>query len=221
MQSTAPAQFATTTGAGGAYTAYKRTPARPPSLAADVITPIGKGAAVGLAFATLAIVPAALVEGWPWYTPIFTALGAAPIATIGFIFHHQSHLWNYEEYTQEGQPEPLQGPPSPPVALEVTTRTERGTFERMFRFELPDGVTEAAFYELAKGITEGGRGLSLTDWTGSRRPFSRAKFNQLLSALTDAGIIALVNAEHPSQGRRLTTKGRQSLLGYVATYEAK
>jgi len=221
MQSSAPAPWQASPAAPtGAYTAIRKTPARSPSVAADVATPIGKGLAVGIAAGTMAILPAVLLDGWPWYTPLLTMATAAPLAVVGFIFHHQSHLWSFEEITQsDGQPKAPQA--SPPVSLEVVQTNDAGTFEKMFRFDLPVGVTEQKFYELAKGATEGRRGLSLSDWTGRGRPFSRKEYEQLIGELQAAGLVAFVNPTAPAQGRKLTAAGRKALLTFTARYEAK
>ncbi len=204
------------------YTAFRKTPARSPSVTADVATPVAKGLAVGLAAGVLTVLPAALLEGWPWFTPLMAMSAVAPVAVVGFIFHHQSHLWSYEEITHDAEPlskVDRSRSNSAPVSLEITHKAENNQFRSMFRFDLPVGMTEADFYIFARGVTEGRRGLAQADWTGAGRPFSRPKFVELLSRLAEARLVEFVDPAAPTVGRRLTVKGRQALLTWVATYE--
>ncbi len=224
LQSTAPWSGNSASPPDGSYTAFRKTPARSPSLTADVLTPVAKGLAVGLAAGVLTVLPAALLEGWPWFTPLMAMSTVAPVAVVGFIFHHQSHLWSYEEITSEAEAPPAAGqmPTNPaPVSLEITHKAENNQFRSMLRFDLPAGVTQEDFYRFALGITQGGWGLAQTDWTGAGRPFSRPKFVELLSRLTEARIVEFVDPAAPTVGRRLTVKGRQALLTWVATYERR
>ncbi len=222
LQSTAPWSGNSASLPDGSYTAFRKTPARSPSVTADVSTPVAKGLAVGLAASALTILPAALLDGWPWFTPLMAMSAIGPVAVISFIFHHQSHLWSYEEITREAEPlskvDRERSTPAP-VSLEITHKAENNKVRSMFRFDLPSGVTEADFYTFAKAITEGGRGLAQTDWTGAGRPFSRPKFMELLSRLTEARLVEFVDPSAPTVGRRLTVKGRQALLTWVATCE--
>lgn len=206
----------------GSSSAYRRTPARPPTVQSDVVTPLLKGLAVGASVGVLVIIPTVFVPSWPWYTPLLAWGVASPLAVIGFIFHHQGGLWVTEEVSSEPAELPALAPtstPTPPVELEVIHKDSDNRFQRMLRFELPHGVDEAQFYNFAKGITDGGRTLAQTDWTGSSRPFSKPKYQELLNRLTEAGVVAFIDPDAPTVGRKITRAGRAGLARFCQSYE--
>ena len=91
------------------------------------------------------------------------------------------------------------------LRLEVTSNNGR----RMQYFDLPPGVDHDALLQFADGWRV--QGLAQSAWTGRGKPFSRAGYDALLSALHDAGIVEWVNDSAPAQGRRVSPAGAETL----------
>lgn len=203
----------------GYYSAIRKSPARQPALIPDVAVPITAGLTVGLCSAVLSITPA-FYFGWSWLVPVATFGLVTPLAVLGIMRGVNRGQWITEQVEQEPPENPPASKQSQPVNLEIVHKSEDDHFRKMFRFELPSGIDEVKFYDFARGVTFGGRGLSQSDWTGSgSKYFSQPKYRQLLGRLTEAGIIAFIDSEKPTMGRKLTIKGRQALMQFVSTYE--
>lgn len=218
---TGPGRLEQAAAMGAHLSAYRKTPARSAEVGSDVLVPILKGCALGVAAGLLAIIPTILTPAWPWWSPAVVVLVVSPAAVISWLFYHQQLLWNIERVDAEppeAPPAPMTTPP--PVALEITHKTEDNQFLNMFRFDLPNGISEQAFYDFAQGITTGGKGLAQSDWTGNGKPFSQPKYRELLSRLSEAGIIAFVDPDAPTVGRKLTRKGNEALQRFVYAYQA-
>lgn len=208
---------------GGYVEASRVMPIRAQNLESDFLTPLAQ--ALGTGFFVM------LATGlYAWQSPAATwvfgvgcGLLAAGIHWLIAIIQNPNNLRTIETIIRQdidgdgviGEPAP-----APPIALEVVHKSEvdKG-FRQMFNFELPAGITEADFYDFAKGVTEGSQGLAQTDWTGSNKPFSKPKYQEFLGRLDSAGIVEFIDPKSPTVGRRLTTAGRRALLAYVATLE--
>ena len=106
-----------------------------------------------------------------------------------------------------GKPEP-----PAPIPLEVTHKTEAGIIQKMFRFDLPPGVTEAGFIKWVRGV------LSMPDLTQARwvssNIFTREAYVDLLDKLLEAGIIARTG-KTKNAGFELTPAGLRALRRYL------
>ena len=65
---------------------------------------------------------------------------------------------------------------------------------------------------IARGVVYERRGLSEKEWTGKGKPFSKRRYNQVIEAMIERGLIAWANDDYHSQGRQLTRVGRAVLL---------
>lgn len=106
----------------------------------------------------------------------------------------------------------------PSLRLEVVYKAENDVIINESSFELPAGIDQAKFLEFAKGVIVDGKRLSQTDWAGGGRLFSGPKYRQLLSRLSEAGIVAFIDPEKPTIGRKLTNEGITTLKNYVENF---
>lgn len=190
--------------------AERRSPYRPQNAESDFLVPALQALATG-AFVTIGAGWAAwMYKGFTWEM----AVGAGLFSMGGFwvitVLANRKLLWMIETITngdldQDG----VVGEPAPakPVALEITHRNEAGVFSQMFRFELPEGISEADLAEFARGVVQERRGLAESAWTGAGKPFSRARYADLLATLQQAGLVRWKNENAPAQGRELTPAG--------------
>lgn len=220
-QSTALTPWQPETGApavNGSFEASRVVPVRPQNLESDFLTPLFQALGTG-AFVTIgAGLFAWSTPGLTWVFGIGCGVTAAAIHWTVAIVHNPANLQTVETIIRSdlngdgaiGEP-----PPARPVALEITHRNEGGTFNRMFRCDLPIGVTETDFREFAMGVIEEGRGLAESGWIGSGKPFSRQSYNALLTALEQAGIIRWKDAINHAVGRELTPSGARALRNWL------
>jgi predicted transcriptional regulator len=116
------------------------------------------------------------------------------------------------ENTGDDQADPKPQPQDPPVALEVIHKSEAGIFQRMFRFTLPETVTEKEFQWWATGVINR-PDLTQARWV-SKSKFSREAYVDLLGTLEDAGIIERAGkAKNASYS--LTPAGKRALRQYL------
>lgn len=206
--------------AGAHMSASRKTPSRPPSVGADVLTPALKGVTVGVAAACLAIIPTVAVPSWPWYSPFVVLAIVGPVAVIGFVFHHQGHLWVYEQVTQEPPELPeLPAPPSPDVV--ASYRDLDGDKPTQKRFTLPAGVDDEKFYTFLVGILAGGKTLARSDWVGKGKPLSRGQHTQLINELARLHAIRLVDPDKPTMGYELTRMGKVLFSGWLESLKSR
>lgn len=198
--------------------AERRFPFRPQNAESDFLVPLLQALGTGVFVTIVAGWGAWLYRGFTWYD----ALGCGLVAAGGFwvitVIANRSLLWQVERIINSdldndgaiGQP-----PPAQSVALEVTHRSQDDNFRRMFRFELPAGISEADFVDFANGVTIERRGLAESAWTGAGKPFSKPKYTELLTTLDRAGLVRWRNSQAPAQGRELTPAGGRALRGYL------
>ena len=198
--------------------AERRSPYRPQNAESDFLVPALQALATG-AFVTIG-------AGWvAWMYRGITwemAVGAGLVSMGGFwvitVLANRKLLWMIETITNGdldhdgavGAP----AAPARPVALEVVHRNEAGIFSQMFRFELPEGISEADFGEFARGVVSG-RGLAESAWTGAGKPFSKSRYGDLLATLEQAGLVRWKNVNAPAQGRELTPAGGRALRSWL------
>lgn len=211
--------MATTTAATGNFEASRVVPVRPQNLESDFLTPLFQALGTGVFVTIGAGLFAWSTPGITWVFGLGCGVTAAAIHWTIAISHNPANLQTVEtivksDLTGDGTiSEPL--PPARPVALEITHRNEAGTFARMFRFDLPNGITEANFREFARGVTEESRGLAESGWIGSGKPFSRQTYNSLLATLDRAGIIRWKDTINHAAGRELTPSGARALRSWL------
>lgn len=225
MESSIPLALPAPSDAGGSVTASRRSPARTPEFEGDVAVPAGQAVLIGLAVSILSfplpwIIPGnigGLLIHLPWWTFALVAPVAWALAVVGLVASGRRHLWNIEEVTQETAPIEVAPAPAPDgeIKLIISRHDENGKFIRGLNLTLPAGVTQAEFYEFARGATRRGASLAVGDWTGAGKPFSKSVYGALLLVLDEAGIIEWRDESNPSVGRRLTDEGRAALVEYV------
>lgn len=197
--------------------AERRTPFRPQNIESDFLTPLAQALGTGAFVSAGGIYMAWFYHGVYWYHGLAFGVIAAGAYWLIAMAWNRNLLWATERIIgadldgdgYEGQPE------TPPVRLEVVHQDQDRAFSKMFRFDLPDQVTEDDFLNFARGVTQEGRGLAETAWIGRGKPFSRKTYNDLLASLDQAGVIRWVDQANHVAGRELTGSGRRSLLQYV------
>lgn len=221
MQSTASTPWQLPTNTGGYIEAWRRTPARTPGFVSDVGVPAGQAGLIALAAGVLSCLLPAYSAAFTWLTPVVISGLAFGVSTIALVRSHRSHLWSEEHITQ-GEKDNSPQLPDKPIELNVTHTNPKGQGKTVFRFELPDGFTEAKFYDFARGVTLGGKGIAQADWVGGLNKLcSKPKYQELLATLEKAGFVTWLDPDNHSVGRKLTTPGRRSLLTFVYSYEQR
>jgi hypothetical protein len=206
-------------GEGRYLEAERRTPYRPQNAESDFLVPLLQAIGTGAFITVVAGWAAWLYRGFTWDM----AVGSGLIAAGGFwvitVTANRKLLWVVEtmvnsDLDQDG----AVGQPTPPareVTLNVMHQNHKGVINQVFRFDLPAGISEEDFQEFAQGIVRERRGLAESAWAGTGRPFSKPKYNELLDALTAAGIVRWINPDAHAQGRELTEAGQRSLRRYL------
>jgi hypothetical protein len=206
-------------GPGRSFEAERTRPARAQNLESDFLVPLA------LAGATFGIVTIGALwlawnmRGFTWPMAITAGFIFAGGMWFALVLANRKLLWIVERVANfdldgdgyTGQPEP----PARPVALEIVHKSEADSFRQMFRFDLPAGVTEDDFREFALGVVNEHRGLAESSWTGAGKLFSKAKYNELLNTLDQAGLVRWRNPAAPAQGRELTPAGSRSLRSWL------
>lgn len=180
----------------------RRTPARAPSLEADVLVPLAQ------ALATAGLVAAVAWLLWRhlgWPDPQTAALATGAVALVGtwliLLVQGRSLLWDVR-WASPGEPPPVQGePPAPEVRVELAEPGAR----RVRYLNLPGDPDRLA--ALARGVLDG-KPLSEATWTGAGQPFSRSEFGAVRAELLRAGLVRWRNPDAPAQGVELTGAGR-------------
>ncbi len=149
--------------------------------------------------------------GWPWSWSLIAGFGTALWRYFGGVHLAKSLLEIVESLSpQAPQSEPV---PEPlPVPLEVIQKNKAGIIQRMFRFSLPDGVSESQFIEWSRGV------LLRPDLTQARwvttDGFIRDDYIKLLALLDESGVIKR-KSRAKNAAYELTPAGRRSLRGYI------
>lgn len=153
----------------------------------------------------------------PWWLPPTGGLSVALWRYFGMMSLAMRLLEIVETITQTDlNKDGHTGPPQEPIALEITQKNEAGAFQRMFRFTLPEGVSESLFRQWADGVIVR-PDLTQARWV-SRDKFSRDAYVNLLSLLEEAGLLARdSNARNASYD--LLPAGKRALRQYlIATH---
>lgn len=201
------------------FEARRERPARAMNIESDFISPLLQ--AMGLiGFVTLSMLYLAWQMEFAWHLACFTGLVAGGLFYLIIVLSNRRLLWVAESIIKEdldgdgqvGQPQP---PPSAPVSLEIVHKDENNAFQRMFRFELPKGISEAKFQEYAYDVAVTGKSLTQNLWTGRGKLFSKPKYVDLIDVMVRTGLVAWHNPEATSQGCSLTDEGRRTLRRYA------
>jgi len=183
-------------------------PARPASVASDVVVP-GLQAAITGAVAAAVAGAAAWALGWPAWVAAFAGLAVLAVSWVLLLLDHRRLLWAVENVTRadlDGDGEtgrPLAAPSK--LVLEVIQNGER----RGIDFLQLD-IEEGAFLQWAAAAIAG-RSLAVSGWVGRGRPFTRGQYDGMLAELERAGIVRLADPRNPQNGRELSPAGRAAL----------
>lgn len=176
----------------------RRQPARPASLASDVIVPLAQALATGI----IAFILNKLTLNWNSGT---VAAGVIALAWLVLLIDHRSALWNIErvigaDLNRDG----FTGPPEPPptTRVEIIEPKPRSHHEIYLQFDLDPGVLS----QFARAAI-GGQSLSEASWCGTGNPLSRAQYNHLRDTLITRGLARWRNPAHPRLGWEPTAKG--------------
>lgn len=166
------------------------------------LLPVGVVLALSLGSGLAVFVGAGLLV-WALHKTVLLALGAAGAAILVvwsvWIVQAGALFWATETVYQVGQGE------GQPTRQRVSLELHEPTTGRWAFADLPG--TPEALQEMARGLLLG-RPFSEAEWTGSARPYSRAEFRELRSALLERGILAWRNPQAPPQGVTMTRPGR-------------
>lgn len=86
--------------------------------------------------------------------------------------------------------------------FEIIHKNERGSILSMQRFNNLSPETIEKLPEFAREVKI--KGLAEADWTGSAGLFSKSEYGQVMSALSEAGIIHWVDPEARNLGRKVS-----------------
>lgn len=203
------------TGPGRYLEAERKSPFRPQNTESDFLVPLLQALGTG-AFVTAG-------AGWlAWLYRGFTfemALTVGIISAGGFwlitVPANRKLLWQIESIINSDLDNDGDIGEPPKVSLEVTQKSEGSNFKKMFRLDLPAGVTENNFQDFARGVTNERRGLAESAWIGKGKPFSRPTYAAMLETLRAAGIVRWKDEENHALGHELIPSGRMALRGYI------
>lgn len=198
--------------------AERLTPYRAQNAESDFLVPLLQSIGTGVFVFVAAAWLAKYIDGITWDIAFFCGIIAAGGFWLITVLSNRKLLWAVEKIVNSdldsdgftGEPAP-----TPPVALEVIHKSQDDSFRRMFRFDLPAGVSEDDFRDFARGVVNEGRGLAESSWTGSGKPFSKPKYSALLEVLDLAGVVRWRNQSAPAQGRELTPAGGRALRSWL------
>jgi len=198
---------------GGYFEATRERPARPMNVESDFVTPLLQAAGVFF-FVTLGSLYLAWTLDFAWHLACFVGVATSGLFYLVALAVNRKLLWIAETVINED----LDGdghvgfPPAPLTALaplEVLHKDEAGHLRQLHRLNLPDSISQAQLVEFAKGAAL--KGLAQGQWTGKAGLFSRSEFDALMAELERANIVAWVDPQNRSQGRRLTHPGQAAL----------
>jgi hypothetical protein len=114
------------------------------------------------------------------------------------------------------EPKPLETKNPEPQTTQVALIRENGNYPRGEYTSL--SVDPERLYTFCAGVLNG-RGMSISEWTGSRGIFSRSEFTVLRSELIERGFVRWVNEKSHAQGVELT-RGGESFFKRIVLEEA-
>ena len=195
------------------------------------ITPVGRleprdittaiyDAAISFGLITVGGVAVAWWLEWPLAIGPASGFSVAMWRYFGGIRLAQGLLETVESLTNKdinkdghiGSPEPAR---PQPVPLEIIQKSEAGLILRMFRFELPAGISTELFTEWARGV------LMVDDLTQARwvskDKFARDDYTDLLGKLAEANIVRR-SGRAKNASYSLTRHGKNALRHYLDTH---
>lgn len=196
----------------GDFTAFRSTPSRTATIEADLLVPIGQTLATAIII-TLPTFVVALWLKWEWYAPF--SVGAVTLLAqwIRCLNLHEKTLAVVEEFSYSPTGQDL-GQRSRDVGGDVVKLeviSGRNSYEAGMKIvDLPSDVSVEQFKDFCKDILSG-KPLARRDWTGSGKQFSRDTYDDLMSAMLDAGLVFSL----AGKGKRLTLGGKRAIARLV------
>jgi hypothetical protein len=190
------------------------TPGRSPHPVADVVVPLLQAVVSGcLAGGGVALGVAKLTDVDPVLAGGVSALAVTGLVWSTLLADSRRLLRRVETWVRQdldgdgkiGKPEPET------VRLEMHTQTDTGQHRTIFS-DVP--VDKAKFKVWVQGVVAD-RSLALGSWTGSKGPFSRSEYDELMAFMDRARVVEWNNPDSPRSGRKLTTLGRQALAAWL------
>lgn len=192
----------------GNFTAYRSTPAHRATIEADLLVPAGQT----LISALVTALPTAAIGmwfRWEWYAPLAVASITVLVQWFRYLNHQERALAILEEFSYSpGADQAQQKPSSPkpsPIRLDIFSRDD--DFKAAIKIvDLPSDVSGEEFKTLCQDVLAG-KSLARKNWAGPGKEFSRDQYDNLMTAMLDAGLIATV----PGAGKKLTNGGRHAI----------
>lgn len=209
-----PPTTATANGPGRYLEAERKSPFRPQNAESDFLVPLLQALGTGAFITAGAGWLAWLYRGFTWEMAVTVGLISAGGFWLITVPANRKLLWQIESIINSDLDNDGDIGEPPTVSLEVTQKSEGANFKKMFRFDLPAGVTEKDFLDFARGATQG-RGLAESAWIGKGKPFSRPSFSSLMETLRAAGIVRWKDEANHALGHELIPSGKLALRSYV------
>ena len=156
-------------------------------------------------------------EAWKTFSIVMYGLGAFASFVILYAFVSEIHYRNaIEPSTPRDDDDDTDAMKQETGSVHVTISDGRGN---MKLFDLP--ATPRQLEQLATGLLIANDSFSQRKWSGSKRPFSRTQFENLVNTMIERGIAYQVNPDEPRQGYALNNIGRHVLAKYLPSPIAK
>lgn len=193
---------------GGDWTATRITPMRAGQLEADVLVP----ALQSLIWSVATALPAccvAMAFRWRWEAPAVVAATSVLVSWIASMKRVSLAASKVEEFSYIARDE-LTGTksdvhPDQTIRLEVFDRGD-GKTAALKIVDLPAGVEPLQFREFCQDVLAG-KSMARENWAGSGKVFSRGKYDQLIKALRESGIVRSTKGV----GTHLTVGGKHAI----------
>jgi hypothetical protein len=189
----------------GDFNASRLTPARSPSIEADVLVPLAQSTITSIQ-AIISAIPLAIWLQWEWPFLLFIWAGTFLCSWISAVKRAELSQAKSEEFSysanekEAGQVAGQGG--AGPLQMEIIHSTS-GIKNRMQILQLPDQITEEIFGTFLRDILAG-RSLARNNWAGTGKPFSRDSYDGMIGKLIEASIIQPT----VSGGKILTNGGK-------------
>lgn len=175
-----------------------------------LVTPLAAFVLVG--GVTLAL---ALLLSWPLPVALLAGFLGALVA-FGWLMGRVTDALYPRPEPVVLEPKPLETKNPEPQTTQVAFIRENGNYPRGEYASL--SVDPKRLYAFCVGVLNG-KGMSISEWTGSRGIFSRSEFTVLRSELIERGFVRWINEKAHAQGVELT-RGGEAFFNTVALEEA-
>lgn len=187
-----------------------QTPVRTPSIAGDLVVPLGQALISGallaglVVFVVFELAPDAKVNRWSvWFG---LALAVAAGAWVWLLKDSRDSLWQVEKYlNMDLDNDKKIG--NPKRTIDIDVKTDGGKRHRILGAD-DLGIDDEHLILFARGLVNG-RKLTEGEWNKDNAfPEGRDQFKRVRAKLLEAGLIEAVNPNVQNSTYRLTPAGR-------------